>query len=242
MPEPASYLEANHSRPPFTPLPRSFYDPSASVAASQLLGHYLIRNTPHGPSGGRIVETEAYLVDDPACHGSIGETPRNKTLYGPPGHAYVYLIYGFHCCFNTVCRPRGHAEAVLVRAIEADIGEEWMQAQRPVSEPHQLTSGPGKLCAALAIDRSQDGVDLCDPKSPVYVAENPEREQFLRERGPLVTTTRIGIRLAAEWPLRFYLENSPFVSRRIPRKKAARRARQVAPKSKAASSRRTPRR
>ncbi len=225
MPERDSIRKVVNTKLQFTPFSRTFYEPSASVVAPQLLGHFLIRNTPQGPSGGRIVETEAYLVDDPACHGYIGETPRNKSLYGPPGHAYVYLIYGFHFCFNTVCRSRGHAEAVLVRAIEANLGEEWMQAHRPVSAPLQLTSGPGKLCAALAIDRSQDGVDICDPKSPVYVAENPDRKQFLRERGPLVTTTRIGITLAAELPLRFYLEGSPFVSRRIAKRKAVARPR-----------------
>src|SRR6266404_6771202 len=91
------------------PLPAAFYKPSAEAVARALLGHWLVRNTPDGPCGGPIVETEAYLVGDPACHGFIGQTPRNASLYGPPGRAYVYLIYGFHYCFNTVCHPRGSA-------------------------------------------------------------------------------------------------------------------------------------
>src|SRR5258708_1445555 len=91
----------------FEPLPQSFYKPSAEIVAPRLLGHFLIRNTPDGPCGGPIVETEAYLVGDPACHGFIGETPRNASLYGPPGHAYVFLIYSFHYCFNAGCHPQG---------------------------------------------------------------------------------------------------------------------------------------
>jgi DNA-3-methyladenine glycosylase len=141
----------------FDPLPESFYKPSAEAVAPKLLGHWLIRNTPQGPVGGPIVETEAYLADDPASHGFIGKTPRNRSLYGIYGRAYVYLIYGFHYCFNAVCRPKGTAEAVLIRAIEVAFGEEFMRGRRPVPERHQLTNGPGKLCAALDIDREIDG-------------------------------------------------------------------------------------
>src|SRR5438876_1010972 len=140
----------------------SFFEPSAEIVAPRLLGHLLIRNTPDGPCGGPIVETEAYVVNDPACHGYIGQTPRNASMYGPAGRAYVYLIYGFHFCVNTVCCPKGTAEAVLVRAIEPAFGEELMRAHRPVAQRHQLTNGPGKLCAALRIDRKLDGVNICD--------------------------------------------------------------------------------
>jgi DNA-3-methyladenine glycosylase len=199
----------------FTALPESFYKPSAGVVAPRLLGHFLIRNTPAGLAGGPIVETEAYVIGDPACHGFIGETPRNRALYGPPGHAYVYLIYGIHFCFNAVCQPAGTAEAVLIRAIEAEVGEESMRAQRFVSERHELTNGPAKLCAALDIDRQLDGVNICDPKSPVFIARNPDQKKFLLQKSPMVTTTRIGITQAAELPLRFYLDRSQYVSRRI---------------------------
>jgi DNA-3-methyladenine glycosylase len=161
------------------------------------------------------VETEAYLVNDPACHGYKRETPRNRAMYGPPGHAYVYFIYGNHWCFNAVCRPKGVAEAVLVRAIEPTLGVEWMQRQRAVRKPADLTNGPAKFCAALDIDRALDHADLCSLDSPVFIAENAARTKLLRKLGPVVTTTRIGITQAADWSLRFYLEGSTFVSRRV---------------------------
>lgn len=199
----------------FVPLPRSFYEPSAEIVAPKLLGHFLIRNTPVGPCGGPIVEVEAYLKGDPAAHSFAGETNRNRVMWGPPGHCYVYFIYGNHFCVNAVCRPAGMAEAVLIRAVEAEWGGEFMRVRRPGVEFHHLTSGPGKLCAAMDIDRSLDGADLCAASSPLMIAENPSIKSFLRERKPVVTTTRIGITRAAALPLRFYLERSRFVSRRI---------------------------
>jgi DNA-3-methyladenine glycosylase len=198
-----------------TPLPQSFYKPSARLVASRLLGHWLIRNTRNGPCGGAIVETEAYLCDDPACHGAPGPTDRNRVMFGPPGHGYVYLIYGYHFCVNAVCQPRGVAEAVLVRAIEPLFGEELMRRQRPVAKPRDLTNGPAKLCEAMDIDRRLDGIDLCDPASALFIARNPSVKQFRKDRGPIVTTRRIGITRAAELPLRFYLNASNFISRRI---------------------------
>jgi DNA-3-methyladenine glycosylase len=198
----------------FSPLPRLLYEPSAKAVAPALLGHYLVRNTPEGPCGGVIVETEAYLVGDPACHGAPGPTPRNRVMFGRPGHAYVYLIYGFHFCVNAVCRPAGVAEAVLIRAVEATFGEQLMRRHRPVAGICALTSGPGKLCAAMDITRSLDGADLCDARGTLFIAENPGVEKFRKKHGPLVTTTRIGITKAAALPLRFYLDGSPFVSRK----------------------------
>jgi DNA-3-methyladenine glycosylase len=198
----------------FSPLPRSFYEPSAEAVAPELLGHFLIRNTPSGLCGGAIVETEAYLVGDAACHGAPGETKRNRVMFGHPGHAYVYLIYGFHFCVNAVCRPAGIAEALLIRAVEVNFGEEFMSANRKASNPRELTSGPGKLCQAMNITRSLDGVDLCDANAALFIAENPDVKKFRNEKGPLVTTTRIGITKAAALPLRFYLDGSEFVSRR----------------------------
>lgn len=200
------------------PLPRTFYEPSAQTVAPELLGHWLIRNTAAGPCGGAIVETEAYLCDDPACHGAPGLTVRNRVMFGPPGHAYVYLIYGYHFCVNAVCQASGVAEAVLIRAIEATLAPETMRRNRSAHKTRDLTNGPAKLCEALAIDRGLDGVDLCDARSPLFIAQNPVVNELRSERGPLVTTTRIGITQAAELPLRFYLEASAFVSRRAGRR------------------------
>lgn len=199
----------------FTPLPRSFYAPSAQEVALQLLGHWLIRRTPDGPCGGPIVETEAYLRDDPACHGAPGLTPRNRVMFGPPGHAYVYFIYGCHYCVNAVCCPAGDAEALLIRAIEPLFGEAFMRRQR-AAPPSHLTNGPGKLCQALQIDRRLDGADLCLAASPVLIARNPDVDDFRAQHGPIVTTKRIGITRAATLPLRFYLAGSHFVSRHAP--------------------------
>jgi DNA-3-methyladenine glycosylase len=198
----------------FVPLRRSFYQPSAALVAPKLLGHWLIRNTPEGICGGPIVETEAYLVDDPASHGYGGETTRNRAMFGPPGRAYVYLIYGFHFCVNAVCHRPGRAEAVLIRAIEAEFGEELMRENRQVATTVALTNGPGKLCAALAIDRKLDASDLCDATAPLFIAKNPHVAKFRRTQGPTVIATRVGITRAAHLPLRFFLERSAFVSRR----------------------------
>lgn len=199
----------------FTPLPREFYQPSARVVAPRLLGHWLIRQTPDGPCGGPIVETEAYLHDDPACHAFAGPSNRNRTMFGHPGHAYVYLIYGVYYCFNTVCQPHGRGEAVLVRAVEPAFGVDWMKRQRPVLNETALTSGPGKLCAAMKIDRTLDGFDLCSADSPIFVAENPSLARARRQLGPRVTATRIGLTKAADWPLRYYLECSRYISKRV---------------------------
>jgi DNA-3-methyladenine glycosylase len=200
----------------FVALPESFYKPSARIVARRLLGHFLIRNTPNGPCGGAIVETEAYLSNDPACHGAIGETARNRAMWGQHGRGYVYFIYGCHFCFNAVCRPAGIAEAVLVRALEPTLGEQFMFLNRPISTRRDLTNGPAKLCAALDINRTLDSANLCDTQSPLFIARNPAVRQFLRQQGPRITTSRIGITLAAELPLRFYLAGSSFVSKRIP--------------------------
>ena len=141
-----------------SPLPRSFYAASAALVAPRLLGHWLLRRTPEGFSGGLIVETEAYLADDPACHAFKGETVRNRSMFGPAGRAYVYFIYGNHWCFNAVCRPPGIGEAVLVRALEPTFGAAWMQGRRPVAREVELSNGPAKLCQALAIDRRMPAI------------------------------------------------------------------------------------
>lgn len=208
-------LSSKEIAPKLTPLPKSFYEPSAKVVAPQLLGHFLIRNSADGPVGGPIVEVEAYLTDDPACHGAPGPTQRNRVMFGPPGHGYVYLIYGYHFCVNAVCRPSGVAEAVLVRAIEPLFGQQFMRRQRTVERLRDLTNGPAKLCEALKIDRSLDGIDLCDPNATLWIAENPRAMNYRQQHGPMITTTRIGITRAAAMPLRFYLARSDYVSRRV---------------------------
>jgi DNA-3-methyladenine glycosylase len=184
------------------------------------LGQLLIRNTPLGPIGGMIVETEAYLRDDPACHAARGLTRRNRVMFGPPGHAYVYLIYGYHYCVNAVCQHAGIGEAVLIRALEPTIGEEFMRAHRTARKRCELTNGPAKLCEAMKIERELDGVDLCDPGTLLFIAANPRLQQDLKRLGPIVTTTRIGITKAATLPLRFYVDGSEFVSRKLPSPRA----------------------
>ena len=197
----------------FSALPRSFYGRSAAVVAQRLLGHWLVRRTAAGLRGGPIVETEAYLKEDPACHGFAGETARNRVMFGPPGRAYVYFIYGNHFCVNAVCRSVGNAEAVLIRAVEAQFGLESLRANRPGRSDDELTNGPGKLCAALEIDRGLDGADLCDAHSPLFLAHNPEVRRFRGRRGPLVATRRVGISKGANLALRFYLKASAYVSK-----------------------------
>ncbi|HLH52386.1 MAG TPA: DNA-3-methyladenine glycosylase [Verrucomicrobiae bacterium] len=200
---------------PFKPLPRSFYKPSAREVAPELLGHWLLRRTARGLIGGPIVETEAYLVGDPACHGAPGPTARNQVMFGPPGYAYVYLIYGFHFCVNAVCCPPGTAEAVLIRAVEAEFGLAELQRHRQAIDQRSLTNGPGKLCEAMRIDRGLNGADLCDADSSLVIARNPGVSAFRRARGPVITTARIGITKGADLPLRFCLGQSEYVSRRI---------------------------
>jgi DNA-3-methyladenine glycosylase len=199
----------------FTPLPRSFFAPSAAVVARRLLGHWLIRRRASGIYGGPIVETEAYLQEDPASHGFAGLTARNRTMFGPPGRAYVYFVYGNHFCVNAVCRGPGQAEAVLIRALEARWGLDMLRQNRPGHTDVELTNGPGKLCAALDIRRELDGADLCDPRSPLLLARHAEVGRFRQMRGPLLVSRRVGISKAADLPLRFSLQGSPYVSRRI---------------------------
>ncbi len=161
-----------------------------------------------------IVETEAYLANDPACHAFRGRTARNAAMFGPAGHAYVYFIYGNHWCFNAVCGAEGVGEAVLVRAIQPLFGVKRMFARRPVATERELTNGPAKLCAALGLRREHDALPLCSQDSPVFLARNPRRSVDVRRLGPLVPTTRIGITKAADWPLRFLLTGSASVSRK----------------------------
>ena len=136
-------------------------------------------------------------------------------MYGPAGRAYVYFIYGNYFCFNVVCAAKGVAEAVLIRAIEPTFGAEWMRQNRSVTEMRDLSSGPAKLCLALHIERAFDGADLCSLGSDLIIAKNPDAKSFVRAKGPIITTTRVGLSVAEHLPLRFYLKDSEFVSKRI---------------------------
>jgi DNA-3-methyladenine glycosylase len=190
------------------PLRRQFYNRSPELVARELIGKLLLHQTPLGLSGGRIVETEAYLTSgDPACHAARGQTPRNAAMFGPPGHAYVYAIHA-KWCFNVVTQRPGTASAVLIRALEPLIGMEWMQARRPVSTEHDLCRGPARLCAALEITKAQNGCDLTIGDG-LWIADDGEPPLAPAAIG---VSTRIGVTSAFELPLRFYLRGSSFVS------------------------------
>ncbi|MBE3588049.1 MAG: DNA-3-methyladenine glycosylase [Thermoanaerobacteraceae bacterium] len=187
-------------------LPRSFYGRDTVLVARELIGHYLVHDSPEGLTAGRIVETEAYLQGDPACHASRGMTNRNRVMFGPPGHAYVYFIYGMYYCFNVVTAAAGVGEAVLIRSLEPVAGIPLMQARRGREKLTELCSGPARLVLAMGITREHNGCDLT--RGPLFLCRG-EGEHL-----PVVTTTRIGIREGAELPLRFYLQGSKYVSRR----------------------------
>jgi DNA-3-methyladenine glycosylase len=173
----------------------------------ELLGAVLECTTPEGITRGRIVETEAYLgPHDPACHAVAGLTTRTMHLFGPPAVSYVYLIYGMYWCFNAVTRERGHGSAVLVRAVEPIDGIDLMRRRRlKVKRDRDLTNGPGKLCLAMGIDGAMSGLSLRRPPLVIRAGE-PVAD------ADVVVTPRIGITRAAEWPLRYLVRDSPYVS------------------------------
>jgi len=179
----------------------------ASVVGPKLLGAIL-----HGPNGsGRIVEVEAYGgSEDPASHAYRGVTPRTESMFGPAGVLYVYLIYGVHHCANVVTGSNGDGQAVLIRAVEPVAISNAMWAGRPTAKRHRdLTNGPGKLCAALGIDRSHDGSDLAQPHAEVRLEIQPAVAP-----GRISTATRIGISEARDTPWRWYVTDNEWVSRK----------------------------
>jgi DNA-3-methyladenine glycosylase len=185
-------------------LPRRFYNRSPVEVARDLLGKILM----HGATGGIIVETEAYLgLTDAASHAYRGISDRNKVMFGPPGYAYVYFIYGMYECVNMVCEPVGKPGAVLIRALEPAFGVELMQTRRPGAKRlRDVSSGPGKLTIALGITRALNGADLT--KGSLVVRDRRGGEEFEIVAGP-----RIGISKCADWPLRFTIAGNEFVSR-----------------------------
>ena len=189
------------------PVPRALLTGPAVDVAPTLIGLVLVS----GARAGRIVEVEAYMgSDDPASHAYRGPTPRNATMFGPPGHLYVYFTYGMHWCANVVTGEDGHATAVLLRALAPMAGIDAMWASRPrARRERDLCSGPAKLAQALGIDGTHDGVDLCDPTSPVRVLDDGWRLDVEPAVSP-----RIGITSAVDHPWRWYVPGDPNVSRR----------------------------
>ena len=189
-------------------LPRDFYARDTEIVARELLGTILECETPAGIASGRIVETEAYVGEhDLACHAAAGRTARTAPLYGPPGVAYVYFIYGMYWCFNAVTRAEGAPSAVLVRALEPVDGIEIMKKRRPGARRiEDLTNGPGKLCLALGITGAHNELPL--QRGALRIREGnpiPDRQ--------VIITPRIGITRCADWPLRWIVADNPFVSK-----------------------------
>lgn len=197
-------------------LRRAFFARDAVTVARELLGKLLVRREGKKLLAGRIVEDEAYLgAVDPAAHAYNGPTPRNAVLFGPPGHAYVYFIYGNHYCTNVSCMPKGDAGSVLLRALEPVFGLEAMAAARGlelaaqpgISQRRLISSGPGRMSEALGITRDRDnGKDLSDPHSDLWLANDGYRVERI------VATARVGIRKAVDEPLRFVIAGNSFVS------------------------------
>jgi DNA-3-methyladenine glycosylase len=179
---------------------RDFFARSVHEVAPDLIGVTLLVDGVGGP----IVEVEAYDHEDPAAHGFGGKTPRNASMFGPPGHAYVYRSYGIHWCLNFVCEEEGVASAVLIRAVEPTAGIEVMRRRRGVANPRLLAAGPGRLCQALGITKEHDGLPLDEP--PFVLLERQAEPE-------IVVGPRIGITRAAEQPWRYAFAGSRFLSR-----------------------------
>jgi DNA-3-methyladenine glycosylase len=184
-------------------LGRDFFARSVHEVAPDLVGVTLLVDG----VGGTIVEVEAYDHEDPAAHGYRGRTARNASMFGPPGHAYVYRSYGIHWCLNLVCEEEGAASAVLLRALEPTHGLDAMRARRGLDDPRLLCAGPGRLCQALGVTREHDGLPLDDP---------PFRLEAPTEKAEVVAGRRVGITRAADLPWRYALARSRYVSRRLP--------------------------
>jgi DNA-3-methyladenine glycosylase len=191
------------------PLPPSFIARPVEDVARALLGQRLVSTIGGVRTSGVIVETEAYRgLDDPASHAAtrIGRTARNAAMFGPPGRAYVYRIYGMHWCMNVVTGAEGDPQAVLLRALDPLEGQDVMRARRGVGERGRLAAGPGMLCQALGVTNDQYGHDLSRPPLELRTGWSVAPEE-------VAVSGRIGIREAADWPLRFFVRGNPSVSR-----------------------------
>ena len=186
-------------------LKTDFYRRDARTVAQELLGCVIHREINGNVLSGRIVETEAYLQDDPACHAFKGRTPRTEAMFMTGGISYVYLIYGMYYCFNTVTGMEGSGQAVLIRALEPIDGIETMKELRGTENIKNLCSGPGKLCQALNINKADNA--QCLRNGDIKISTGSRIENIF-------TTTRIGIKLGAELPYRYYLEGNKFISKK----------------------------
>lgn len=191
------------------PLPRAFYEGEVTEIACGMIGKLLVHRTAEGVLAGRIVEAEAYRgPQDLAAHSAGGRrTRRTEVMFGPPGHAYLFLLYGMHWAFNVVVGPEGAPHAVLVRAVEPVMGADRMAGRRGLApESTRLTNGPGKVCAAMGLDASAYGVDLCSAKLFLSAGE---------PHGRVVASPRINVDYAGDWakkPWRFYEAGNRYVS------------------------------
>lgn len=193
--------------PPSQPLPRDFYQRPTLDVARELLGKIIVRQTNGETLIGKIVETEAYIgQDDPACHAAKGRTPRTELMFGEPGYAYIYFIYGMYYCLNAVTEQPEFPAAVLIRAVEPLEGLQTMRSNRNRRTMADLTNGPGKLCQAMMIGKHQNGIDLCQ-SGELYIAAAPAVPT-----ADILATRRIGIRVGTEKAWRFCLSGNRFVS------------------------------
>jgi DNA-3-methyladenine glycosylase len=203
-------LKVGHRKTAHTPLARSELPVDTAALAHFLIGKVLVRELPEGVAGGRIVETEAYVIGDTAGHAYRGMTPRVRALFLEPGHAYVYLAYGISWMLNISSETKGVGAGVLIRALEPLEGIAIMQRNRGVERLRDLARGPGRLAQALRIDRSLDGLDLCRT-GPLWLAREDQEPSEIG-KGKIGESVRIGISREADRVLRFYLRGSPFVS------------------------------
>jgi len=206
----------------YTTPSRRYFSRDTLAVAKALLGAYVRHETTDGITGGMIVETEGYIYNEPGCHAYVGETKRNRAMFGPPGHAYTYFTYGMYWMFNMVTEKEGRGCAVLIRALEPVEGLDLMWERRPKAQKEvDLANGPGKLAMAMGIDREQYGYNLLDSSLMVTVPSPSVKKRTLKHYGGIVQTTRIGLGegKGSELPYRYYLREHECVSVRAEKSK-----------------------